>query len=189
QQVFLTYSSYEIQPAGVVLHGSVLLFGWPAPSVEFEQIPAASGSLTSVATSLDRGPDYSALKTWIPGGRIQQYEWSYQGQPNPFRVDANTFVLLSSGPETLSTMYAATGPVPGYTSLCLTVRGTRLSNFGPVVPEAVSASTCGYARFPLSLGGGAAAKGLAPMLALSRPGPDGKIAVSGHSAAQAPQRG
>ncbi len=33
------------------------------------------------------GPDYSALKSWVPGGRIDQYEWSikYQNQALPVR--------------------------------------------------------------------------------------------------------
>ncbi|HTJ87105.1 MAG TPA: TlpA disulfide reductase family protein [Terriglobales bacterium] len=189
QRVFLIYTSVEIQPAGVILHGSVLLFDWPAPNVEFEQIPA-SVKVTNPANVFGQGPDYSALKSWIPGGTIDQYEWRYFGQTNPFHVDANRFVLLASGPSTTEVMAMASTAVTGYSPLCLTVRGTRLSNFGPVVPEPVSATSCGFTRFPVVLAGAVALqKRGAPMITLTQAGADGHVSVSGHLSAQTSQRG
>ena len=186
QRVFLIYTSFEIQPAGIVLRGSVLLFDWPAPHVEFEPIPSQTSGHVD---PFGGGPDYSALKTWIPGGTIQQYEWSYQGQPNPFHVDPNTFVLLASGPSATGTMARVTTAIAAYAPLCLTVRGTRLSNFGPVVSQPVSASACGYTQVPVVSGGTLVSAGAAPTVVLTRPGPNGLVAITGHTAAQASQRG
>jgi hypothetical protein len=189
QRVFLIYTSVEIQSAGVVLHGSVLLFDWPPPNVEFEQIPA-SVNVTNPVNVFGQGPDYSALKSWIPGGMIDQYEWRYLGQPNPFHVDPNRFVLLASGPSRTEVIAMASTAVTGYAPLCLTVRGTRLSNFGPVVPESISASACAFTRFPVVLAGAVAMQGgAAPMIALTRAGADGHVRISGHISAQSSQRG
>ena len=189
QRVFLIYTSVDIQPAGVILRGSVLLFDWPAPNVEFEQIPA-SVKVTSTVNVFGQGPDYSALKSWIPGGTIDQYEWRYLGQPNPFDVDSNRFVLLASGPSATEAMAMVSNAVTGYTPLCLTVRGTRLSNFGPVVAEPVSATSCGFTRFPVVLAGAVALqRSVVPMIALTRAGADGHVKVSGHMSAQTSQRG
>jgi AhpC/TSA family len=189
QRVFLIYTSVDIQPAGVILHGSVLLFDWPACNVEFEQIPA-SVNATNAVNVFGQGPDYSALKSWIPGGTIDRYEWRYLGQSNPFHVDSDKFVLLASGPSTTEVMAMASTAATGYAPLCLTMRGTRLSNFGPVVPESVSASACAFTRFPIVLAGAVALqRGAAPMIALTRAGVDGRVSVSGHISAQSSQRG
>jgi len=183
QQVFLVYNSADIQPAGVVLHGSLLLLDWPAPHVEFEPIPSSTG-FGAVESPFGDGPDYSALKTWIPGGRIDQYEWSTQQQGHlyPFGVDPNKFVLVHSGP--VSTTDWTSPPIDPYSSLCLTVRGTRLSSFGPVVAQPVGATVCGYNRFPVVSGVLVSAGAAIPMVTLTRPGPGGQVAVTGHTLAQ-----
>src|SRR5713226_1537416 len=79
----LAYTSVEYRSSGIVLHG-----GWmtvpdpPAVHVEFEQIPSTGGGgpggVVGTGGHVPSGPDYSALNTWIPGGAIQQYEWSMQ---------------------------------------------------------------------------------------------------------------
>ncbi|HZP18090.1 MAG TPA: TlpA disulfide reductase family protein [Terriglobales bacterium] len=187
QHVFLVYNSFDISADGVVLHGSVLLFDWPPAHVEFEPIPTHRTGHVHPAGS---GPDYSALKSWIPGGTIDRYEWNYQGQPNPFLVDANKFVLLSSGPIATGTMFMAMGAVSAYTPLCLTIRGTRLSNFGSVVPQSVSGTACGFTRFPVVVAGAVATAGTAlPMLMVTHAGPGGEVAVGGHTLAQTAERG
>ena len=184
QQLFLLYNSVDIQPAGVVVHGSLMLFDWPAPYVEFEQIPANSGNRLGIVSPL-YGPDYCALKTWIPGGTITQYEWSVQGQEQayPFDVDPNRFVLLHSGPAVTDT--SLSGLVPGYAPLCLTITGTRISNFGPIVDQPVSGSVCGYTKFNVgALAGVTSGLAKAPRLAVTRPGPSGEVVMTGHAAAE-----
>jgi hypothetical protein len=185
QRVFLIYNSFTIQPAGIVLQGSVMLFDWPAPQVQFEQIPTvSSGPLGSVTAPWGQGKDYSALKSWIPGGTINQYEWSYQGQPNPFHIDPNTFVLLASGPGAAEVMFAGTVALPAYTPLCLTLRGTRISNYGTPTYQLISATLCDYTS--VSLVSAAILSGrVVPSVALSRSGPNGLVAITGHAPAQA----
>jgi AhpC/TSA family len=183
QRVFLVYNSVEVQTAGIVLHGSLIVFDWPAPYVQFEQIPPnTTGHIDPIADPFG-GPDYSALKTWIPGGTIAQYEWSVQGQEQayPFRIDQNRFVLLHSGPEATDTAAAAATAVPGYSPLCLTITGNRISNFGtPATYHQVTATSCGFTKFPIGLTGVLPTKGMVPTLALTHPNPEGGVVVSGH---------
>ena len=192
QQLFFVYDSVEIQPDGIVAHGSVLVFDWPAAHVEFEQIlPNTSGVHPAPGFVVPSPPDYSALKTWIPGGTITQYEWSVQGQEQayPFDVDPNRFVLLHSGPAVFDPSVSGT-PVPGYSPLCLTVTGTRISNFGPIVDQAVSGSICGFTKFNVgALEGVVSGLTKAPMLLVSRPGPSGQLAVTGQAAASIDRTG
>ena len=200
QSIFLTYTGVDIQPAGIAARGSVwLLFQWPAPYVEFEQIPSTAPGRPPIGGqigTLGQGPDYSAFKSWIPGGRVDQYEWSVSvnNQLYPFGVDPDKFVLLSSGTTLTQSNARVTPPgeiggsLPPYQPLCLTVRGTRLSSQGPVVPQSVSGSVCAYATTPLMPAGMDVRSGAltnAPMLALTRPGASGQVVVTGYASAQA----
>jgi peroxiredoxin len=186
QQLFLVYTSVDIQPAGVVLHGSLLLFDWPDPYVEFEAIPPATIVQQTVVSG---GTDYSALKTWIPGGTVGQYQWHRSGQP-PFDVDPNRFVLLSSN-QLANAPGAATArtevAVLGYSALCLTITGTRISNYGsPATYQQVTASICAYTSFPVVSVGGLISSGSVsapPTLAVTHAGLNGEVVVSSHVAA------
>jgi peroxiredoxin len=194
QQLFLVYNSVDIQQAGIVLHGSLILFDWPAPYVEFEPVPQSTSGTGAGVSPIVQGTDYSALNTWIPGGTIAQYEWSVQGQEQayPFDIDPNRFVLLHSGPTNAGpTASAATISFPGYSPLCLTITGTRISNFGsPPTYEPVTAGVCGYTRFPFPLPGTVASGTVAaPVVAITRPVPSGGMAVSGQTLAAADQTG
>lgn len=196
---FLAYTSIEIRPSGIVMHGSLAVKNWPAPHVEFEKIPTTGGGPLPVSSVLDTGPDYSALKSWIPGGAIQQYEWSTPGQTQPFLIDQNKFVYREQGPGLIATELGpsttvAPPPVvsdgfhgthlfPGYVPLCVTIRGTRLSSSGPVVSQPVSAKICGINSFPI-LGEAVETAGAMAMVALTQPDPRGMVEVTGHAAAR-----
>jgi hypothetical protein len=197
QHVFLVYNSVDIQQAGIVLHGSLILFDWPAPYVEFEPIPQNTSVHGVVVTPpVVQGTDYSALNTWIPGGTIGQYEWSVQGQEQsyPFDVDPNRFVLLHSGPvneQVASVAKATVVAVPGYSPLCLTITGLRISNYGsPPTYQPVTAGVCGFLRFPVALPG-SVLKGSAnaPKVAITRPGPSGALLVSAQTSVDIDQTG
>lgn len=200
----LAYSNVEIKAAGIILHGSIaiadqrLVFTlgnasdlvvsdgtWPAPHVEFEQIPSKART-----TALPEGPDYSALKSWIPGGTIDKFQWSREGQSQSFETDTNKFVLLASplGSTAGATAAATTRFAPSpFMSLCLTVQGHRLSASGPVVSEPVSASVCGYnlvSVLPGTVKVGVGSPSETAMIALTQPGPTGQVQVVGHFAAQ-----
>jgi peroxiredoxin len=194
----LAYSSVEIRPSGIVLHGTLAVTAWPAPHIEFERIPTTAGSGPHAGTHgvLD-GPTYSALKSWIPGGTIERYEWWMVGGTSP-RVDPNTFIYvdvqLSPGftleiePTTPIVSAQPTLTLPGYVPLCVRVVGSRLSASGPVTSQAVSASICGYSSYPI-FDVDLAVEDMRPMIALTQPGAGGLVEVTGHASAATAARG
>jgi peroxiredoxin len=189
--IALSYRSVEIRPSGIVLHGSLGVTAWPAPHLEYQTIPVnTTGPGGNDNTTLPHGPDYTALKTWIPGGAITQYEWSYRGQSQPFVTDVNRFVLQGRGivvsePAELAFSGVVSGVLSGYEPLCLTVKGTRLSSWGLVVSQPVTATVCGYNSFPVVNGLNAPVEGLQAMVALTQKGPGGTVQVVGHTPALA----
>jgi peroxiredoxin len=190
--IALSYRSLEIRPSGIVLHGSLGVTAWPAPHLEYQPIPVnTTGPGGNNNTTLPHGPDYTALKAWIPGGAITQYEWSYRGQSQPFVTDVNRFVLQGRGaivsePATeLAFSGVVSGVLSGYEPLCLTVKGTRLSSWGSVVSQPVTATVCGYNSFPVVNGLNFPVEGLQAMVALTQEGPGGTVQVVGHTPALA----
>ena len=201
QQFQLAYTSAAIQPDGIVLHGSISVLSsrpvfatgvtantdtpaasWPAPHVEFEQIPVATGAHVQPGGLL-RTPDYSALKSWIPGGTIDSYEWSTEGQSQPFLTDNNRFVLLGSTPGNAIAM-VADAAVAAYSSLCLTVKGSRIAPSGAGAQQ-VTGMFCGYNSVSVIPGGLTVPTGEAiPMLLLAHAGQNGGVQITGHAAAQ-----
>lgn len=117
----LAYTSIEIKPAGVILHGTLeVVPAWPSVQVEFDLSAGTPGAAS---------PEYSALKTWIPGGTIQEYIWTLDGNPQPLHTDRNTFVFPDA-------------PTPGWVpkKICLTVNGTQKTASGQVADQPVSAT-------------------------------------------------
>jgi peroxiredoxin len=177
---FLAYTSADINPTGIVMHGSLAVSDWPAAHVEFQEIPS-TGPLAD--HGLDFGPDYSALKSWIPGGTIEGFEWAPNGPGSPATSDDNRFVLLSAPIVAPGTAVSAR-VLPGYSPMCLTLRGVRLSSSGPVVQQTVVATVCGYNSFPIVDGANLASAEAVPLVALGEPGHDGRLQVTGHTSAQ-----
>ena len=174
----LSYSSAEIRTAGIVLHGLVGVPAWPPPRVEYEVIAATPGGVgghTAPAGDIDEGPDYSALKSWIPGGTIERFEW-HRGSV-PAYSDQNRFVFLHQPSITTGTVAART--IGGFFPLCLTIEGTRLTPTGPVATETIGATVCGYSSFPLF--DEIAVEGAT--IALARSGAGGSVDVVGHASA------
>ena len=177
------YSSIDIRPAGIVLHGWLSLLAWPQPHAEFEQIPISNtGPLGGAGIGTGSGPDYSALKTWIPGGTILKYEWKSLSPKTPSLTEEHKFVYINPGPA-LTTGTVSARLIRGFQPLCVTVHGSRLTASGPVVRENVSTTVCGVNSFPLfeEIATGA----LQPMLALAQPDGEGRVDVVGHTEARA----
>jgi thiol-disulfide isomerase/thioredoxin len=121
----LEYTSFEIQPEGIVLHGTLAVTEWPAAACEFELDPRAGASR----------PQYNALNCWIPGGTIAQYQWSFQ-DAGPV-ADNNRFVM--NGPALTL----------GRNSISLTVAGSRITASGPVCYCPVTSARAGrFTSFP-----------------------------------------
>jgi hypothetical protein len=198
EQIALDYTSVEIRSTGIILHGSItaeyfsglVIVGasaaittdapsvgsWPAPYVEFEQVPPSNRD--PFAGILGEGANYSALKSWIPGGTIDEYEWNVQGQS---LVDSNRFVYLPP-PPVVTVGGFISAPVFAFAPVCLTVKGTRLSPAGLIIGEAVTASVCSYTTVQVLPGGLVAGiEGGLPVVALTQPGPEGEVVVTGHT--------
>jgi len=133
----LAFTSIEIRKAGVVVHGSLAVPPWPAPNVEFDLVPN---------TATMQHPEYNALKSWIPGGTIKDYVWSYSGQVRP--ADATKFVSADAPPvDEFAALH----------SVCLKAEGLRISPSGPIVMQSVSLRVChglvsGYATASMEAG-------------------------------------
>ena len=76
----LTYTSFEITSAGIILHGELAVPPWPPAHVEFDH------------NRMSDAP-YNALNSWIPGGTIGSHTWIHDGVASP--KDPNTFVKVS----------------------------------------------------------------------------------------------
>jgi hypothetical protein len=192
QEHSLAYTSAEIRSSGIVLHGSLAVMDWPPARVEFEEIPVNAGSGPGgpggAGGLIATGPDYSALKTWIPGGVIQRYEWSILGATQPFHVDDHKFVYVQPPPLSTTDSVFMAAPV-GFRPVCLTVKGTRIASSGPAVAQPVSASVCGYNWFPVVGGLLTEASVALPLIALTHPGPRGLVEVAGHTPAKLAEPG
>ena len=161
----LAYTSFDITPAGLVLHGALSVPAWPPARVEFDAILG-----TNVAAR-----DFTALLTWIPGGAIREYVWRFEGEPQPFLFDPNTFVARNPPKAPKAPMLTA---LYGYVPICLTVVGERCSASGPVVMDSVSATTCGWS----AVSARAVVRGKPPLISLVRPDQHGKVRTVGHAA-------
>ena len=179
----LGYNSAEIRPTGVVLHGSVDLPDWPPPRAEYEPLTSAGSGPGGITPDpvVVTGPSYTALKSWIPGGTVEHYEWHKQGMQG--YSDPNRFVLLA--PDSPPTAGAMARMVSGYSPMCLTVHGSRLTANGPITTEPVAATVCGYRSFPVITDVVAEAG----LIALARRGPGGNVEVIGHAAPMARRAG
>jgi peroxiredoxin len=63
-----TYTSIEVQPAGVILRGGFTASHRPEVVAEFSETPDGTG--------------WTAFKSWIPAGNIEKYVWSWV-RPDP----------------------------------------------------------------------------------------------------------
>ena len=172
--VDMRYTAAAISPDGVTLHGSVDVSAWPPARAEYEQVSHISDG-SHLDTVLHNGPDYSAFKSWIPGGTIRSFEWKRQDQVQGY-IDDHSFILMSLSPAMSLGMLE--GVVTASSPMCLTVRGDRLSAKGPVKTEPVAATICGYRRFPLD----DFAVDVGGMVVLAEGGSDGNVESVGRAA-------
>lgn len=188
----LGYTSFDIRREGIVLHGFLDVDESPGPQVKIERIAAyrrpqrapqgrfggiarVEAILSGIEPSVD---DYSALRSWVPGGRIDEFQWSYKGRAT-LRVETNRFALLNPPPPPTSTRPTSLlGPVP----ICLTITGARLSSSGPVIEEPVSATGCLWGSSPLIDLQVFTGRGLrVPDITLARSTVEGRLEVVGHA--------
>ncbi len=145
----LEYTSVEIRPSGIVLHGALSVPRWPPLHVEFDKDPWNSHTQ----------PEYRALKSWIPGGTVQKYEWNF---PTSTLTDSHRFVTINAPSLTLT-----------HTTICLTITGSRITASGPVAYESVDSRACKMMSIPLVRVGIARIRdGDRPHVIVPKPRPD-----------------
>lgn len=120
---------------GLILRGVIGVARRHVPHVEFEKTAAGDG--------------FDAIESWIPGGRVDSFEWSWrwftnpiQGPPGPAGSEdvKHTFLLRRPhGGKTKFGMWLFEDkPLPGLDGsgrVCLTIRGARVdANTGVLVP-------------------------------------------------------
>ena len=172
----LTYASAEISPDGIVLRGQMNIANVPSPAVEFSEI--ADTGTGPVDGTMPAQTEYSAFKSWIPGGTIDGFEWKRFRDTQTGSVDDKKFVLVPQGPVVASDeafARRAPGLALGFNPMCLTLHGTRLSMSGPIAPRPVTASYCAFPWFPLFEIANVSTTAL--MASLTRPGADGLVEV------------
>ncbi|HEX6573619.1 MAG TPA: hypothetical protein VF042_01495 [Gemmatimonadaceae bacterium] len=170
----MVYTAVNVSTDGIVLHGSVNVAPWPIAYAEYEQISSVSSDPIDAAVA--HGPDYSAFKSWIPGGTIRSFEWKRQNQVQGY-IDQNKFVLVGEGPVLATDI--APGVVTASSPMCVTIRGDRITAQGPTAIEQVSATICGYRRIIID---DSALVDLDTRVILGEPGPDGTMSRVGTAA-------
>jgi hypothetical protein len=121
----------DFGPDGLVLGGRVMLSSRQRPITRFVKTNEQDG--------------YSAFQSWIPGGRIDRFEWSWSwsngaGRPGTDSM-ADRFVLKRPRGGDLSKfghMMSLSDPLPGLDgtgSICLNIKGVRIDPYsGDLVP-------------------------------------------------------
>jgi hypothetical protein len=128
------FDSAEFTADGVVVRGTIALTGRRKPVHSFK------------ATAENDG--YSGYESWIPGGRVDSFSWSWKwfnnaGKPGSTTTD-DRFVLKrppAKGQGKFGVMLGLETPLPGLDGMgqvCLVVRGVSVD---PVTGEFVPTST------------------------------------------------
>jgi peroxiredoxin len=177
----LFYTWYEIVSAGIILHGALQVPAWPKPHIEYAFVSDPDPGpplIPGMPNTSIHGQQYNALRTWIPGGTVQEYIWK-QGT-TVLRDITHTFLFNPFLSFAVS-------------HLCLTIKGIRISASGPVVYQPVSqstyclvfnqvgslAATQGFHVFGVAAGQGGGHR--LPKIALTRPTNSGGIEIIGHT--------
>jgi peroxiredoxin len=164
----LAYIAYQISSAGIVLRGTLAVPAWPVAHVNFStRTVRPTGTFAPLAFD-----EYNALRSWIPGGTIQEFVWTEEGGGAVIHDDHHTF--LFDNRKTLN----------HFSHLCLTIKGTRISAGGPITYQPVSAaSRCSF-HIPISARMAALVpQGTndLPRVALTEKSASGGIKVVGHT--------
>src|SRR6266487_34648 len=119
----LNYTAVEIQPNGLLLHGTLSLSKWAPIRVE-------SGSRLNITQAGTSEVELTAFDSWIPGGTIQYYTWTVA---DVVMVEQHRFITRFPG---------SNGP----SQWCLRVQGTRITASGLPVKESVATSAASSGR-------------------------------------------
>jgi hypothetical protein len=130
RQASTSIDSADFNDDGVILRGTISLAPRKRPVVNFDKTLENDG--------------FSALFSWIPGGRIDQFEWSWNSLTGLQTGRANHDDRFVLRPERTAGRQAFLGPVTalpgisGFGSVCLAIKGQVID---PVTGEWVDVET------------------------------------------------
>jgi len=160
---------------GLILRGVIPLSHRHVPQVSFEKTPAGDG--------------FDAIESWIPGGRIDSFEWTWgwftngiEAPPGPPGASApdDTFTLRRpQGPRSkFGVSLSREQPLPGldgHGRMCLVIRGVHVDHVTGALVPVTSVKECaqfGY-EFTMPYEVGAYARVCDPLRAVGeRPAPE-----------------
>jgi hypothetical protein len=136
------FDSGEFHPGGLTLRGTVSVAYRHRPEVKFEKLPSGDG--------------FDAIESWIPGGRVDSFEWTWRWFTSPIekppssagRLSAKDTFLLRRPPAKRSKFGLAVGldqPLPGldgFGKMCLTVRGVHIDHVTGALVSVTSVKEC-----------------------------------------------
>lgn len=139
------------RPDGVVLCGPVPLTHRHRPQVSFEQTPARDG--------------FDAIESWIPGGRIDRFEWTWRWFTSPIETspgppgtatEEDTFMLRrpQQPRSKFGLSIALEKPLPGLDGngkVCLALSGVHVDPFSGALVPVRSVIDCQQFGFELKL--------------------------------------
>jgi hypothetical protein len=141
---------------GLVLHGSITLASRWSPRVQFTKTGSGNG--------------FDAIESWIPGGRVDRFEWSWRWYTNPVQAppgqpgavsEEDSFRLRRphNNRNPFGLMTGVESPLPGLDGLgrvCLRITGHHVDPVTGVWVPVESTSECvvfGYEfRLPVEVG-------------------------------------
>lgn len=139
------FASTTFVDDGIVLYGAISLSPRKAPQLSFEKTVAQDG--------------FSALLSWMPGGRIDRLDWSWswagQNVSNASKIN-DRFVLLRA-----SRSRSGWGQIPGLSpgfpgidgagSLCLRIEGAQVDPVTGEWAQVSSAQSCKHFSFLVNM--------------------------------------
>jgi hypothetical protein len=130
------------RPDGVVVRGRIVVRHRYGPVVTFAKTPAGDG--------------FDAIESWLPGGRVDRFDWSWhwfstpvQKPPGPPGSTSDEDSFLLRRPETARNKFGMVlprqNPLPGldgWGEVCLTISGVQVDDAAGIFVPVTSQVTC-----------------------------------------------
>jgi hypothetical protein len=145
------FDGAAFHPDGVILRGAVSVAYRHRPEVRFEKTPAGDG--------------FDAIESWIPGGRVDRFEWTWRWFTNPIEkppgppgaISAeDSFVLRRphAARSKFGLMLGLDQPLPGLDGIgrmCLTISGVHVDHVTGALVPVTSVRECEQYGFEFKL--------------------------------------
>ena len=170
-------TAVDVTPAGLIVRGAITVRPRIPAVVEF----AETGD----------GTAFTALKTWIPAGTIQRYEWAFEKENPFFFVDGHHLegTILS---DIVEDNHGFIVPIPDtlrpHGQVCLTVHGTQMGAPAGTTTTIIAGHCRAGWIFQALVPGGWGATAVVPVWRTAAPDALVEDAIAAHVNAFAPAR-